>query len=321
MNTINNNNINGTSDFQAIISIYKRSISVFAYFFFGSMVLSGVNEMARINCKTGEPHHDYMKYDPNALPYSKPKVVNTAIGGQVAFITSIFKYFMTHTGKYVDEGDKDINMFYRKTYNIYNDWFADSLIYSWSNMRRSLFQIIETVQPYLGLDKIHTANNNPYNVTTLEGLKQSFIELTVFTFTSKLLFIFACYGTFMGMYNLYVGGLFGTPMNKSLTALVFPLLLVLLILISIGLFFIQFIHNFLIIPYTSFTKRNDKNGLFDVMKYALYKYMFYFLLVLGYIVNTESENSNTLKNISYLILCMGCFMFTVVNTNLLSFLK
>ena len=123
------------------------------------------------------------------------------------------------------------------------------------------------------------------------------------------------------MYNLYVGGLFGTPMNKSLTALVFPLLIALLIVISIGLFFIQLIHNFLIIPYTSFTKRNEKNGLFDVMKYALYKYLFYFIIVLGYIVNTESEQSNTLKNISYLILAMGCFMFTIVNTNILSFLK
>lgn len=314
--------MNGTADnIEAVASIYKRMMAVFAYFFFGSLLLSGVNEMARINLKTGQPHHDFMKYDPNALPYAKTKVVNSAIGGQIAFITSIFKYFMTHTGKYVDEGDKDINMFYRKTYNIYNDWFADSLIYSWSNMRRSLFQLVEMVHPHLGLDKLHKEDYNPYNVTTLQGLKQCFIELFAFTFTSKLIFIFACYGTFVGMYNLYIGGLFGTPMNKSLTALAFPLLLVLLIFISIGLFFIQFLHNYFVIPYTAFINRNEKNGLIDVMKYALYKYMFYFLLVLGYIINTESEHSKILKNISYSILFMGCFMFIVVNTNLLSILK
>lgn len=314
--------MNGTVDnIETVTSIYKRMMSVFAYFFFGSLLLSGVNEMARINLKTGKPYHNFMKYDPNDLPYAKPKVVNSAIGGQIAFITSIFKYFMTHTGKYVDEGDKDISMFYRKTYNIYNDWFADSLIYSWSNMRHSLFQFVELIHPHLGLNKLHDENHNPYNITTFEGLKQCVIELFAFTFTSKLIFIFACYGTFLGMYNLYVGGLFGTPMNKSLTAFAFPLLLVLLIFISIGLFFIQFIHNSLIIPYTGFIKRNEKNGLIDVLKYALYKYMFYFLLILGYIVNTESENSNILKNISYLILFMGSFMFITVNTNILSFLK
>lgn len=313
--------MNDITNIESVVSIYKRMMIFFSYFFFGSSLLSGIYEMARINLKTQEPYHDYMKYNPNALPYAKTKVVNSAVGGQIAFITSILKYFMTHTGKYVDEGDKDISMFYRKTYNIYNDWFADSLIYSWSNMRHSLFQLVEMLHPYLGLNKIHMENYNPYNITTLEGLKQSLIELFIFTFTSKIIFIFACYGTFVGMYNLYIGGLFGTPMNKSLTAFAFPILLVLLMFISVALFFIQFIHNILIIPYTSFKSRNEKHGILNVLKYALYKYMFYFLLVLGYIINTESENSKILKNISYFILFMGCFMFIVVNTNILSFLK
>ena len=120
------------------INISRKTIHFFVYFFVGSIFITGFNELGRKECKTDKPYYEFLKHEPNALPYAKTKVVNSAVGGQLAFVLSIFKYVLTHTGSYVAEGDPEVYRFYRKTYNIYNDWFADTLIISWTSMRKNI---------------------------------------------------------------------------------------------------------------------------------------------------------------------------------------
>lgn len=306
-----------------LINISRKSIHFILYFFAGSIFITGFNELGRKNCKTGKPYYDVMKHDPNALPYAKTKVVNSAVGGQLAFVLSIFKYFLTHSGRYVSEGDLDINRFYRKTYNIYSDWFADTLIISWTSMREILFNMIQFIQPYFGINELFSNKNNQSisemtKITSWDGLLQTLIELFIFTFVEKIFLLFAIVGVIFGVYNMYMGGLFGTPLNKTLSAFAWPLLLALLFFIGFGVFFLQFIHNLIIIPYTSFKNRNEKNGFLNVFEYALYKYAFYIILIIGYIIHEESAESKLMKRVSYAILLIGCLMFLFMNTTFLS---
>ena len=144
-------------------------------------------------------------------------------------------------------------------------------------------------------------------ITSWEGLLQTMIELLVFTFVEKIFLLFAIIGVIVGIYNMYMGGLFGTPLNKSLSAFAWPLLLFLLFFIGFGVCFLQFIHNMIIIPYTSYQNRNEKNGFFNVFRYVLYKYAFYIMLLIGYMIHEESGESKLMKRISYTILLIGCF--------------
>ena len=99
-----------------------------------SLVLSGKT--------TGDcqqiPANVNMRFDQDEYPYKVPG------GKYYTFFESVIepvKYILALIGLYKTKGDRRVNFWYRKSYSLFSDFFADMIISSWAWMRYALYVI------------------------------------------------------------------------------------------------------------------------------------------------------------------------------------
>lgn len=129
------------------------------------------------------PANVNMRFDQDEYPYKVPG------GKYYTFFESVIepvKYILALIGLYKTKGDRRVNFWYRKSYSLFSDFFADMIISSWAWMRYALYVICLCIRDLYDPDENYGKSIFATNIFKNDGTKMNGPQIFIVGF---LLFI------------------------------------------------------------------------------------------------------------------------------------
>lgn len=284
--------------------------------FIASIYISAFEDLSTPLCKTkGQynqkiPCNMWLRHRTDEEPYMVEQNKFEQLKNKITYPV---KMAMVYSKLYEEEPNPNINWFFRKTYDPIGDYSADVLIESWAWNRELFYKIIVAFAGIYGLkDRIDSQDKNSSSLreifSNIGKLVVGYAWINIVPMTITAISLIAPVSGVIGLATKAISA------NFIVRSFFFYVLLVWL-LPSIVVYFLQYFHNQGLIYFSAYKKRFSKYGPLDTFMYLIKKYrlLVYMNVIISGITIATQGNHNF--GISMLLVLIPLYIVKQIMTD------